>query len=163
MAASGAVPPCRPSQRRSLHLTDGGHSGWTVIMPLLRPLYRHRAIAGMGKAADMPGVARIRGLPLCMFNRFRCDAGSMRGNISPNRPEIRGMSVKATSYCRHYRRRDNRHTCASHLVSVRHRYRLSYAIRRTRISARPAAQRERETVRSSHRPYRLPPISVLRF
>src|SRR6266851_2421044 len=39
-------------------------------MPLLRPLYRHRVMAGMGKAADMPGVARIRGLPLSMFNRL---------------------------------------------------------------------------------------------
>jgi hypothetical protein len=27
-------------------------------------------MAGMGKAADMPGVARIRGLPLSMFNRL---------------------------------------------------------------------------------------------
>ena len=87
-----------------------------VFVPLLRPLYRHRAMAGMGKAADLPGVARIRDLPLSMFNRLPLRRGSMRGNISPNRPEIRGMSAKATSSCRRYRRRDNRHTYASHLV-----------------------------------------------
>src|SRR5712691_2042770 len=76
----------------------------------------------------------------------------MRGNIWPNRPEIRGMSVKATSYCRRCRRRDNRQTYASHLVSVRHPYRLSYAIRRTRISARLAAQSNQERDRTQQSP-----------
>jgi hypothetical protein len=54
-------------QRKAVERAE---SGSRPDLPLLRPLYRHRAIAGMGKAADMPGVARIRGLPLCMFNRL---------------------------------------------------------------------------------------------
>ena len=51
-------------------LARHGRSDELALLPLLRPLYRHRAMAGMATAADLPSVARIRDLPLSLFNRL---------------------------------------------------------------------------------------------
>src|SRR5713101_4163342 len=58
--ARDRMPRSSPLTAHPLTATRGIPRERVRSMPLLRPLYRHRRMAGMGTAADLPGVARIR-------------------------------------------------------------------------------------------------------